>query len=146
MTTSIDGRDYEVGYGKPPVHTRFQKGQSGNPQRRKKNGAQYDLNALILKEACRTVSVKEGGDTVRMPLIEVIVRATFQRAAKGSASAQRMIFEALRPIQEEKAATLKAENDNRAKEEQEAEAERVLLEFMESQKKRREANLRVVPS
>lgn len=23
--------DYEVGYGKPPVHTRFKKGQSGNP-------------------------------------------------------------------------------------------------------------------
>ena len=26
-------RDYEVGYGKPPRHTRFQKGQSGNPTR-----------------------------------------------------------------------------------------------------------------
>jgi hypothetical protein len=23
--------DYEIGYGKPPVHTRFQKGHSGNP-------------------------------------------------------------------------------------------------------------------
>jgi hypothetical protein len=23
---------YEVGYGKPPVHTRFKKGQSGNPR------------------------------------------------------------------------------------------------------------------
>ena len=23
--------DYKVGYGKPPVHTRFQKGRSGNP-------------------------------------------------------------------------------------------------------------------
>ncbi|HEY2446500.1 MAG TPA: DUF5681 domain-containing protein [Rhizomicrobium sp.] len=26
--------DYAVGYGKPPVHTRFQKGQSGNPSGR----------------------------------------------------------------------------------------------------------------
>jgi len=26
-----DQRDYEVGYGKPPCHTRFVKGQSGNP-------------------------------------------------------------------------------------------------------------------
>lgn len=24
-------RDYEVGYGKPPAHSRFQKGKSGNP-------------------------------------------------------------------------------------------------------------------
>jgi len=27
-------RDYAVGYGKPPVGTRFQKGQSGNPEGR----------------------------------------------------------------------------------------------------------------
>src|SRR5438270_9648456 len=27
-------RDYAVGYGKPPVETRFQKGQSGNPEGR----------------------------------------------------------------------------------------------------------------
>ena len=27
-------RDYEVGYGKPPRHTRFTKGQSGNPRGR----------------------------------------------------------------------------------------------------------------
>ena len=25
-------RDYEIGYGKPPVARRFQKGQSGNPR------------------------------------------------------------------------------------------------------------------
>jgi len=25
-------RDYEVGRGKPPVHSRFKKGQSGNPR------------------------------------------------------------------------------------------------------------------
>jgi len=29
-----DERDYEVGYGKPPHHTRFVKGQSGNPRGR----------------------------------------------------------------------------------------------------------------
>ena len=29
---SEDKRDYEVGRGKPPVHTRFKKGQSGNPR------------------------------------------------------------------------------------------------------------------
>ncbi len=27
-------RDYAVGYGKPPVETRFQKRQSGNPEGR----------------------------------------------------------------------------------------------------------------
>ena len=27
---------YEVGYGKPPKHSQFKRGQSGNPQGRKK--------------------------------------------------------------------------------------------------------------
>jgi hypothetical protein len=27
-------RDYQVGPGKPPLHTRFRKGQSGNPRGR----------------------------------------------------------------------------------------------------------------
>jgi hypothetical protein len=26
-----EGDDFEVGYGKPPVRTRFRKGQTGNP-------------------------------------------------------------------------------------------------------------------
>src|SRR3974390_2027988 len=30
--TSENKRDYEVGRGKPPVHSRFKKGQSGNPR------------------------------------------------------------------------------------------------------------------
>ncbi len=29
-------RDYTVGYGKPPVENRFQKGQSGNPGGRRR--------------------------------------------------------------------------------------------------------------
>ena len=27
-------RDYEIGYGRPPHHSRFQKGRSGNPKSR----------------------------------------------------------------------------------------------------------------
>lgn len=30
-------KDYEVGYGKPPKHSRFKEGQSGNPKGRPKN-------------------------------------------------------------------------------------------------------------
>ena len=31
---SDNQRDYEVGYGKPPRHTRFEPGRSGNPRGR----------------------------------------------------------------------------------------------------------------
>ena len=52
-------RDYAVGYGKPPVHTRFKKGQSGNPRGRPR-GAKN--NATLLKEALdQTVAINENG-------------------------------------------------------------------------------------
>lgn len=35
-TTKNTPNGYAVGYGKPPVHTRFAKGQSGNPGGRPK--------------------------------------------------------------------------------------------------------------
>jgi hypothetical protein len=37
--------DYEVGYGKPPKHTRFKPGQSGNPKGRPK--ASKDFRSLL---------------------------------------------------------------------------------------------------
>jgi hypothetical protein len=44
-------RPYTVGYGKPPVHTRFQKGVSGNPRGRPRGIAPSTARGLALKEA-----------------------------------------------------------------------------------------------
>ena len=51
---------YQVGYGKPPVHTRFRKGQSGNPGGRPRGITAGRAAALALKEAYRPVNVKAG--------------------------------------------------------------------------------------
>jgi hypothetical protein len=48
--------DYTVGYGKPPVHTRFVKGQSGNPRGRPKSKPGVGAKALAREE---------GGDEVQ---------------------------------------------------------------------------------
>ena len=42
------GRDYEVGYGKPPKSTRFRKGQSGNPAGRRKGS--FNLGTIVRRE------------------------------------------------------------------------------------------------
>lgn len=46
MSQSSNKGDYEVGYGKPPVATRFKPGQSGNPK-----GARRKVRPSNLGEA-----------------------------------------------------------------------------------------------
>jgi hypothetical protein len=62
--------DHEVGYGKPPAHTRFRKGQSGNPGGRPRGITAGRANALALKEAYRSVLVREGDRVMRLPAIQ----------------------------------------------------------------------------
>ena len=51
--------DYEVGYGKPPPHTRFAKGQSGNPRGRPCGAKNF---TTLLEEALdEAVTVTENG-------------------------------------------------------------------------------------
>ncbi len=60
----MNERDYTVGYGKPPVQTRFQKGRSGNPKgrpRKSKNSATI-VKAILEEE----VSVTKNGERTRM--------------------------------------------------------------------------------
>ncbi len=51
-------RDYEVGYGKPPRHSRFKKGRSGNPKGRPK-GAK-NLKTELEEELQEKIVVREG--------------------------------------------------------------------------------------
>ena len=51
--------DYEVGYGKPPRNTRFQKGQSGNPSGRAPGNK--NLKTLLIDTLNEPVVVTENG-------------------------------------------------------------------------------------
>jgi hypothetical protein len=52
--------EYRVGYKRPPVHTRFKPGQSGNPSGRSK-GSQ-NLQTLFTKILAEEVSLREGAN------------------------------------------------------------------------------------
>ena len=53
------GGDYEVGYRKPPVHSRFKKGQSGNVKGPPKGAKSF--KGLIQKELDAPIIVKTNG-------------------------------------------------------------------------------------
>jgi hypothetical protein len=52
-------RDYVVGYGKPPLHTRFQKGRSGNPNGRPRG--RKNMSTLLSDALNGSVIVVENG-------------------------------------------------------------------------------------
>jgi Family of unknown function (DUF5681) len=55
---------YVVGYGKPPVHSRFVPGRSGNPRGRPKG--QLNLETALKNELNRSITIREGDRTRRL--------------------------------------------------------------------------------
>ena len=50
-------REYDVGYGKPPTHSRFRTGQSGNPKGRPKGSRNFSTDVkATLEESIRVTS------------------------------------------------------------------------------------------
>lgn len=75
-------QDYEVGYGRPPAHTRFKPGRSGNPRGRPK-GAR-GLNTLARELLTARVPVRTASGEKKMHRIEAVLHKTFELALKGN--------------------------------------------------------------
>jgi hypothetical protein len=78
-----------VGYGRPPVHSRFRKGQSGNPTGKRRHGEAERAEALIRQEVYRLLNVREGDAVTKMPALQAVIRSLINCAAKGNVPAQR---------------------------------------------------------
>jgi hypothetical protein len=96
---------YDVGKGRPPVGRRFTKGRSGNPRGRPKVrggtgkpgdrliGSDQPTRMMILEEAYRTITVRDGEEEVQIAANRAVFRAMIERALKGSRIAQRKWIE-----------------------------------------------------
>ena len=72
---------YEVGFGRPPQHSRFKNGQSGNPKGRPKGSK--NLQTLLREELDQKVQVTENGRPKLMSKRRIAVRQQVDKAVKG---------------------------------------------------------------
>src|ERR1700710_1017479 len=98
--------DFEVGYAKPPVATRFPKGKSGNPSGRPRNRSKT-VDDLILQEVYRPIVVTEGGKRKKIKAIEAVLRGQMALAAKGNGPAQRAVIRLAQELEDRKLAEKK---------------------------------------
>jgi hypothetical protein len=83
--------DYSVGYRKPPVHSRFRAGQSGNPAGRPKGVR--NLKTDVVRTLSAPVRVKEAGRSRTRSTQEGALMVLREKALRGDTRSLDRLFE-----------------------------------------------------
>jgi Family of unknown function (DUF5681) len=89
MPRKNDNSAYEVGFGKPPEHSRFRKGRSGNPKGRPKG--KRNLATVLERTLQEKVVVNENGVRRTVTKLEAAVKQLVNKAAAGDLAALRQL-------------------------------------------------------
>ena len=87
MNDKKSSDSYEVGYGRPPKNTRFQKGLSGNPKGRPKKALDYGQE--LLRQSRATVTINENGSRHCISKHELVIKQLIHKAISGNIPATR---------------------------------------------------------
>jgi hypothetical protein len=90
-------RDYEIGYGRPPHHTRFKKGWSGNPKGRP--GGAKNLSTVLSEALNERVIIADNGGRRKISKRQAIIKQIVNQAAKGDWRAAKLLFDILQEIE-----------------------------------------------
>jgi hypothetical protein len=86
------GNDDTVGYGRPPKHTRWKKGQSGDPRKAKPKRAE-DMVTLIDRLLLAPVKIVKNGVPTRTSAMDAIVQQLLQKSLSGNKKATHVLRE-----------------------------------------------------
>ena len=84
-SSSDRSANYSVGYGKPPLGSRFKAGTSGNARGRPKGSR--NLKTQIEEAMTASISIQEGAKTKRVSRIAGVVLRQLQKALMGDGPA-----------------------------------------------------------
>jgi hypothetical protein len=87
---TVNGAEYAVGFRRPPLHTRFKPGQSGNPSRRAKGSK--NLKSLLHSILNEQISLQDGSQSRKVSKAEAIMRRLIIGALKGDSRDLHALF------------------------------------------------------
>jgi hypothetical protein len=105
---------YRVGNKKPPLHTQFKPGQSGNPSGRPK--VTPDFGMKLLKELNKTVAATLNGQSVKVQNYDLVVKSLVKDAITEGPQSKALLLKSIRTVEAQLAA--KAEVQANAKAQQ----------------------------
>jgi hypothetical protein len=94
-------KDYDIGYCRPPQHTRFKKGQSGNPRGRRRRKFNFlDFLDSFLMQLAEPAIVTENGRRKKIAKGDLMVKQIVNKAAAGDLHALKQILQIWRQLGE----------------------------------------------
>lgn len=90
-----DAEESAVGYGSPPKHSQYKKGQSGNPKGRPPSKVLHTVLKEVLNEV---VTVVVDGQKVDMTKKEAIIQRLLNESMKGKSEATKTLFYLLKNL------------------------------------------------
>jgi len=87
---ACDDLSEKVGPGKPPRHTRFKPGQSGNPKGRPKGSKNFAT--ILQQQLTKKITITVDGKPRRMTVQEVIARRLATDSMKGTTKAMELLI------------------------------------------------------
>lgn len=89
MSNQHDNSTYEIGFGKPPEHSKFRKGRSGNPRGRPKGV--LNLATILERVLQAKVVIDEDGESRTVTKLELALEKLVDLAVKGDLAALRLL-------------------------------------------------------